>query len=201
MKTVFFLLSVLALMGAGVYMKLGNGMEFSGGFISDNSIAPAGEWQYIMPGKWEFNAVFKAPKECSVLQGEVEYTADGDFNRFVTVKYYHDPNKTITNIDKNNVKIIAGGSVSGKWMVGDEGTWKEVAQNCDMPNSLIESGYNTKYEACLWFPLNDTVIYGNSVYSLGEYELQAFNKEKILIKGRTFNDDGNITYTFHKVSD
>ncbi len=201
MKSLLFFLSVLVLLGTGTYFKLNDEILFTDGIFSDSGLAPVDEWKSILSGKWEFRTTFQSSIKYWALKGEVEYTTDGNFTRFVSAKYFSNFNGTVVKQTPSNLKIIGGGRVSGKWAVRNEGAWEETINDCDI--AITHRGKNIKKDFSIcdkFFPIKGTLIFGKLVGSKVKTDTKIFNRNKIVIKGKTFDDDGEVTFILDRIS-
>lgn len=202
MRKTFFWLFIIALIGLGGIIMYGKatGESLPLPILSlTSSIAPTSEWESIMIGKWKFKTVFKSLKEAEVWEGEVEYFPDGKMERYVTYKNYGQ-NGGEARISDDYVNFIAGGKAVGAWSVKNtEEVWVEVVSDCFMTNSYVGYNMNEEFNACYDFPKGEKSPYGNQQNEIVKLEIKQFSKQKIIIEGKDFSNNGKRTYTFKRI--
>lgn len=197
----FFLVIIAMVIGITCLIAQKMGFEFGLGLdFSNSTILPKNEWNQNLIGKWKFNTRISNPTELWVFDGKAEYLENGEFIRQVTIKYYQDYHNQTPHEGENDLQIVAGGTIKGKWITDTiTGNWKETAESCEIVNSTVKNGYNKEYNACQWFPPGGTIAYGNNTSSFSESEVKTFSEDKIDIQGKSFSDEGKKQWTFKRL--
>ena len=199
MRTAIFFLMLAAMLGGGIYIASQKmGVQVGPDFI-DGGVSPAREWHDQMIGVWKYESRLSNPRELWVFTGRVEYLPDGKFIRQVTGRFYKD-GAGEPDEHESDLGIVTGGTVEGTWKVDTvQGNWQETATECALSNSIVEQGFNEKYDACVWFNRGYPTIYGNQVTTFSRSDVSVFTAEKILIEGESFSDGGMNTWSLKKV--
>lgn len=211
MKSFTFFLILISMLGISaviVAKKMGVDFGLDGslpslnlGSIGSGEAVDVSRWEQVLPGRWEFKTKFTQPRDIWIFEGEVVYLPDGSFTRQMTVKFYHD-NYREPKMDDDDLGIIAGGTVKGKWKVDTlSRCWRETVSTCNLQNSVVSNGFNKEYSACEWFPLGKGSVFGNSVSDLGSSKFEEFSADEISISGKDFDSGGKKTWSFRKIEE
>ena len=199
MKSTLFFLLIFAMLGATCYIGIQKYGDETGLNPVNKNILPAIDWEKTLVGKWRFQTRLSSPKELWIFKGVIEYSSDGKFTRHVNIKYYQDGNGYTPNEDEYDLGIVAGGRVSGLWEVDTSGgVWLEMPTSCNVINSIVKPGFNEKYNSCNWFQKDVPYSYGFITETYNRTGFQIFNKNKIVIEGESFDDDGKQQWIFER---
>jgi len=200
MRTIMFFLILAAMLGGGIYLASQKMGIWVGPDFIDGGVSPVREWHDQMIGIWKYESRLSNPRELWVFTGRVEYLPDGRFIRQVTGKLYQDGYGSVPEESDSDLGIVTGGTVEGTWKVDTaQGNWQETATGCALSNSIVEQGFNERYDVCAWFSKGHPVIYGNHVTTFSRSDVSVFTADKILIEGESFSDGGKNTWSFKKV--
>lgn len=150
-------------------------------------------WTKTLLGNWQYSMIMESKKKYHVIEGSVEYKADGTFERYVTHEFYlpywsDDPIRR--DFDRKKIGMIAGGILKGKWSVSpSKYHWKEDNKFCQIKKSEGK-GY---LDTCKKY-FNGTVAYGNAATNTKKLNMRKFKKDRIEIKGKNFQEGADITY-------
>lgn len=203
MKSLIFFLIVAALIGGGGYVgaaKLGflEGMNIS---PDKGDIAAASEWPSILPGKWKYYRRIRDSYSSWVYEGDVEYSPNGKFTRFITCKYYEGSKGEIKDYC---LRIVAGGSYSGEWSIDSSGSYIiESIKTCDVTTGRLDAGYQTKNVSFCEtsFSSGNSWYFGNISFKKSRFGFTRFDKNKIVIEGEEFKDGATVKIVFTKLDD
>lgn len=189
MRAFIFFVTVLALMGSGIWLFTQEGnIEIP--FLQEQlesligaTVEPEEQWDDVMIGKWNFRYQLNYTQSIHIFEGEVEYKSDSSFVKYLNFKRY----ASEYDIENGNATMIAGGSLSGTWKLGGNKTWIEVFTKCNIKNS-----YRTSYlenegaDVCDDY-FDGAIRYG--VYKSDVYHSRVveFNEDKIHIKVKSFS--------------
>jgi len=209
MKSNMFLGLLFCLLACGILMfteKLGFTSFFdSSGTeeIEEYNVSPD-QWHRLLVGNWGFLQENESQKAYHIFSGEVEYFADGTFVKHITHKYYipkYSDRVISSNFDKNELGIIEGGVVKGKWkVIPEKGVWIESISKCKISREFTAENRNE----ILGYQLCDREFSGDlqfGTYSNDEvkFSLNQFSYDgKIKINGRNFIEGTYISQNFDK---
>lgn len=195
MKSYLFFLLLAGLLGGSAYMTAEKmGIEVPG-FSFTPKIAPYSEWDSLLCGRWDFRSVSKSDYSLYVFKGKIQFNDDHTFIRNVNVKFYH--NRYGPEEKLSDLRIIAGGSVTGTWKTDTlNGAVEETVLNCKIKNSRIEDGYNKNFDACACF--SGKGIYGNCKEEFSEMSVKSFNNNQVEYETHNYQNDSDMTIRLKK---
>jgi hypothetical protein len=183
MRTILFILLIIGIIGTGY------GVTHSDIFVS-NKIAPKAEWPKIITGKWKYTTKFQSKWDLWIANGGIEFFDTHNFELSATGKFFHSVDLE-NDIRHNYSKTTSGGRVSGVWRFLNDSIIQMTSSKCNITSSYVSTGYESRVIGCADFA---SFMYGTFSNENCDIQVKAFNEDEILLKGKSLNDEGEISY-------
>lgn len=167
----------------------------SDGSLITTKIAPVEEWEDILIGKWSYSFVEPYGQLVYTMQGEVEFKEDGTFFKYITWRHFGSK----YSFEKNDPKIVAGGSYSGTWEMDNE-IWKEKRLKCKITKTHNDA--RGDLDVCgVFYKLNEAKIYGQFNDEENKSKVTHFNRDNIIIESKSFATGETNKYFFKRLKE
>lgn len=168
------------------------GSDNQGDKTEKGKIEAIENWEKAIIGTWKYNMLEDKVREKQAFEGEVEYKNDSTYVRTVTI-FVDFAEYGEVKMTKGYEKIIAGGTVKGKWAIDKENKLLiEHSEKCTISNSFVASGANNEYNGCAWF--DGKLTFGNRQTDDWKGELLELSGKSIRAKSKQFSSNATVTY-------
>lgn len=201
MRTFLFTLFILILVGTGVWYRFyGFKLPFSSPAEKEEIIAPFNKWATKLIGTWDYGRKYESPLYGFLDEGEVEYRADGTFRRYSNIKRYLASSPTSSDIFSDYYQwYTGGGSVTGDWTIDTiKGAINDLEKNCQIRRTWIRDGWKENGNVCETYYVMYSPAIGNFEGSDEKRWIEKFSGDSIIVKGKDFSSDVDITIWLKK---